>query len=389
MSLMLMVRFSLLFGIFACAGCSSLFGDHGVFRSKKNDYLNTSTIKTIELPEGMASRSLETLYSVPAVEPRDEFGDVISLVEYEIPRPAPINTEKGKTGVKIQKIADKRWVFINASTSQVWPRTQNFLSRYGFPVVDSNPAIGLIETGDVVYGDDNNRKSRFRIFIEKGVHPETTEVHVLQRDFGVDEVAPTNAEWPKVSTNLALEKKLVEALAQTLAQSVNNNSASLLGQNVGGSLKVEFLKDQPEPTMRLRLYEQRAHATLSHALNRDGFLLWGELKAEGLYYVGFDPQAGKGRSFMFGLFRDSYPEDAPYDMTELLSSLSAKQEVKDKFEEVEGASFGKPLEEKLGYLVLLESSDTQSDVVLRDMSGEKLPEKEAKALLRIIRKNLI
>lgn len=382
-------RVSFVLCILSSVGCSSLFGDHGVFRGKKKDYLKTSAIKPIELPEGMESRSLATLYDVPIVEPRDEFGDVITLVEYDIPRPEPINTEKGKTGVKIQKIGENKWIFINASTSQVWPRTQNYLSSSGFPVVDSNPAIGLIETGDVIYGDDKTRKSRFRIFIEKGVHPETTEIHVIQTDFALDEPTLQNIDWPSTSKNIEVEKILVDSLANTLAQSVSNNSASLLGQNVGGSLKVEFLKNQDEPTMRLRLYKKRALATVSHALGKEGFVIWDQAKDKGIYYVGYDAKADKGRSFLFGMFGDSLPSEAPFQIPELLTRLSPKQDVKQKFEQYEGVSFGGGSDKKLGFLVLLESSDSQSDVVIRDMSGEKLPAGDAKELLRIIRKNLI
>ncbi len=384
------VRLALAFFILSSFGCGTLYGDHGVFRSKKKDYLKTGSIHPIELPAGMESRSLATLYDVPDVEPRDEFGDIISLVEYDVPRPDPINTEKGKTGVKIQKIGENRWVFLNASTSQIWPRTQNFLSSAGFPVVNSNPNVGLIETGAVIYGEDKSRASRFRVFIEKGVHPETTEIHVIQADFPTGDVIPENFEWPGVSNDPAIEKIFIDSLAGTLAQSVNNNSASLLGQNVGGSLKVEFLKNQEEPTMRLRLYRQRAMATVAHALDKEGFVIWDQAKDKGIYYVGYDPKAGKGRAFLSRMFGgDSIPDEAPHNMSDLLTHLSPTDEVKQKFAKYDDVSFGEPIENKLGFLVMLDSSDARSDVVIRDMSGEKLPASDAKQLLRIIRKNLI
>ncbi len=382
-------KFFVVFSVLALSACGTMFGDHGVFRGKTKDYLRTDALAPMDVPPEFNSRSLQPLYAIPQVRPRDEFGDYLSLGDFEVPRPAAINTEKSKASVKLQKLGDKKWIFLNASTSQVWPRTQNFLSEYGIRVVSSSPANGVIETADVVFKDALETKSRFRIRIEKGVHPETTEVHILQTEFAKDEVVPAAIDWPQVSKNIERERLLLDELANVLAKNVNNNAASLLGQNVGGGLKVEFLQNNSEPTMHLRLIAERARATIVHALERDGFLLWEELSDEGLYYVGFNSNFGGGNGMFRRLFGNSLPETAPYPIAELLKHLAPQSEVKEKFDRIEGVQYGEALPDTTGFLVVLDRVDNGVDVVVRDVRGLRLPRDEAKELLRTIRKNLI
>ncbi len=376
---------------FAFAGCSSLFGEGGLFRGKGKDYLRTGTIEVIDVPADMNSRPLENLFVVPDIDPKDEFGDEISLAGYEVPRPEAINVEKGEVGVKIQKLGDNKWIFLNASTSLVWPRTQNFLSQYGFRVANSDPASGIIETDDVVFKDDTERKSRFRIAIEKGIHADTSEIHLTQVEYAINETVPENIQWPKVSTNTARADAILNELAAVLARNIGNNAASLLGQNVGGVAKVEFVRDASEPTMRLRLFEERAKASLAHALEKEGFVLWQEAPKHGIFYAGFAPDEEDG--FFAKLFGDDVPETPEYDLTKVLQHLSASADAKRAFAHVPSVQHGPALKDALGLLIVIQpaaqSENQVMDVIVRDIRGEKLPPEYAKQILRLLRKNLI
>ncbi len=381
-------KFSVVVATVLCIGCSTLYGERGVFRGKQTDYLRTGELKPIEVPKGMNSRVLETLYQIPDVDSRDEFGDLVALGEYEVPRPTPINTEKGEVGVKIQKLGEQSWIFLNASTSQVWPRTQNFLSEYGLSVAHSDPASGTIETGDVIFKDDSSKKTRFRITVEKGVHPETSEIHILQKEFSADASIPARIDWPLESNNSARASTLLNELAGILAQNISNNAASLLGQNVGGLPKVEFLQGMQEPTMRIRLFESRAKASVAHALEKESFILWEESVPNGLYYVGYDPE-WDDKGFFDRITGDELPQKPEYSLQKVLKHLSASADVKEKFSAVPSASYGEPLEDAIGLIILIEKTENAMDVVVRDVRGEKLPPAQSKQVLRVIRKNLI
>lgn len=374
--------------IASLSGCSTLFGEEGVFRGKQKDYLRSGSINPISVPEGMTSANLAPLYVIPQVEARDDFGDNVSLTEYEVPQPQGANTEKGEVGVKLQRIAEDKWIFLSASTSQVWPRTQNFLTRFGIPVVAANPAIGLIETGDVKFKDDDENMSRFKIYIQKGIHPETTEVHLVQTQYPIG--GDTSAiQWHEQSVNVEKEYLLLDELAGVLAESVNNNSASLLGQNVGGDVKVDFVLEGSEPAMRLRLPLVRARATVAHALNREGFKVWDESADTGVYYVAFDDDFKADRGWLGRLFHDDLPEKPRYPLQDVMQHLSSSSETKKLFGDLPGVAYGEPLKKLQGYLVVMTDSPKGMDVFIRDARGETIERAEAKSFLRLIRKNLI
>ncbi len=365
-----------------------MFGEHGVFRGKSKDYLDTGSITSISVPAELQGGSISQLYVIPEVSPRDEFGDPIVLGEYQVPRPEPINIEKGNVGVKLQALGEKKWIFLNASTSQVWPRTQNFLSEYGLKVAYSSPRKGIIETSDVVFKESPNTRSRYRIYIEKGIHPETTEIHVVHVEFPAEKGLSKQYTWPKVSHNIEHERTLLNELAAVLAKSVNNNSASLLGQNVGGDLKVEFVKESNEARMRLYLDQDRAKATVAHALNRGGFMLWEESETSDLFYVGYDPDRDDSPGFFSRLFKGG-SDKAPHTMNTVLQHLSNTSDVKTLFSKTNGVGFNDPLPEASGLLVKINNNQKGVTVIVRDVRGERLANNETKELLRLIRQNLI
>ncbi|VUD68163.1 Outer membrane protein assembly factor BamC [Thalassocella blandensis] len=369
-------------------GCSVFYGEEGVFRGKTKDYLRAGSIAPVKIPEDMQSANLSPLYVIPKIEAVDDFGDTINLQEYEVPQPAGANTEKGEVGVKLQRIGEDKWIFLSASTSQVWPRTQNFLTRYGIPVASANPALGVIETGNVEFKDDQEYVSRFKIFIQKGIHPETTEIHLIQTQFPKGETVP-NITWGDESVSIEKERLLLDELAGVLAESVNNNSASLLGQNVGGDVKVAFMTVNNEPTMRLRLPLVRARATVAHSLQREGFKLWGESVEDGIYYAGFDDNYKEDRGWVSSLFHDDLPDKSKYPLTQVVQHLSDAPESQALFSQFKDAKFAEPLKKAKGYLVVMTTSGKTMDVVIRDVRGEYIAKEEAKNLLRLLRKNLI
>ncbi len=365
----------------------------GAFRDRGKDYLRTGPIEKIDMPEGIESTVLEQLYPIPEVNANDEFGDEYNLVDYEIPRPVPINSDEKSLGVKILTLGDERWVYLGASTSQVWPRTQSFLANSDIGVIASDANSGLIETDWLQYVDNKDVYVRFQIRLEKGVHEETTEVHVLEAEFPVGEPLPSPMVWPEVSSDPAREEWLVRELANHLAQTIDNASASLLGQNVGGELKASFLRDRREPTMALRLSKNRAWATLTHAAKSEGFVTWEADKNKGIIFADYDPDIIKKKSFFRRLFTFDWgkdkPKPAPYKLAKVLEHLSGSENVRETFASISGADFKPALKNGRGYLIIMNKDGDQHTVVIRDHRGRKLPIVEAKERIRLLRKNLI
>lgn len=377
------------------SGCSSLWGDKGMFRAREKDYVHAGDIQPITLPAGMESAPLDPLHIIPPINSKDEFGDAVDLSEYRVPRPVPLANEDDAVGVKIQKLGGERWIFLNASTAQVWPQTQSFLSEYNVLPLKSVPEKGLIESDWVHFRDDTSTKSRYRILIEKGIHPDTTEIHVLHAQFPVDANIALDESfvWPEQSSSSEREAWLMDELAMVLAESVDNSAASLMGQNVGGNTKAQYARVNGEPVVTLRLPYARAWASVSHATEADGFVEYETNSDLGLVYIGFpyfaDDKPGFWGSLAFWGEDKRAPETSRYALTEILAHLSDSKDARAAFASVPGAAFGKELPQAQGYLVALEQKDGLVIVRIRDHRGARLAPEEAKNILRVLRNRLI
>lgn len=370
----------------ALAVSSSLTGC--IFRDRSEDYQRTGSIKPITLPEGVTSVPLEPLYPIPEVQEQSAFYD-IRTDGFVVPRPEQMSAEGEKSKIKIQKVGELRWILAEAPTSQVWPLTQSFLSRAGINVAQSAPSTGLIQTDWVVFKADPDIRNQFRIRIEKGLRPETTEIHVLQHQ--VEGERATFDSWPEKSTNPERESWLLDELANALAGDIDNKAASLLGQAVGGSTKAELFMDGTEPALRLRVPRSRAWATMAHSLTREGFIPWDEASDKGVFYAQFRDESKKRNWFirLFTFEPASATKEAPHTLDEVLTHLSPQEEVRRLFGEMEGAAFGEPLEKSYGYLVVLYPEGNDYIVKVRNARGERIDLADNKRMLTVLRRNLI
>lgn len=375
------------------SSCGMLKSEDGFLRDRDKDYLRTDATGVIELPAEMQSRPISELYPVPEVHAVDEFGDPVDMRDYEVPRPDAVNADEQFAGVKLQKLGERRWISLAASTSQVWPRTQSFLTSADLGVVAADARQGIIETDWVQFKDEVDKKMRFRILLEKGVQPETTEIHIRNVEYDLDAEVAEPFSWPELSMNDTREEWMVRELANHLAASINNASASLLGQNVGGPLKANFVQAAAEPTLRLSLPEDRAWATIVHSAKQETFRTWDSSRDRGLIYLRYSDDFVKKCGFIcklsFKAGRDQEDDKPRYEMDKILKHLSSASHVRSLFESREGVDYGSSLKKAEGYLLVVNFEGEYTDVVLRDHRGRMLPLREGKRLMKILRKNLI
>lgn len=361
-----------------------------IYTDRSKDYQQAGSVPAITLPEDVNSAPLEPLYPIPPVEPQMEAFLETDLGGESVPRPEPMSAEREAAKVKIQKVGERQWVLVEAPASQVWPLAQSYLSQTGIEAARSDAASGLIETDWLQFKNTPDERSRYRVRIEKGVRPESTEVHVLHHSEANS--APRSASWPEDSTSEERESWLLEGVANALAQGIGNKSASLLGQVVGGQSKADLAMIDEEPTIVLRLDPERAWATLAYGLQKDGFIRWQDDERRGLFYFQFTGAYQKPNWFvrLFTGWRNDKPvAEAPVSMTEALQHLADTRAVRADFANIEGVAFGDPLAKGAGYLLLVEPRNGSFVVRVRDYTGQKLEPLLAKKLLATLRRNLI
>lgn len=379
----------------ALSACSMFYGEEdSLLRDRDKDYRRAEPTPAMTVPDGMRSPKFEPLYPVPEVSASDEFGDPLRLEQYEVPRPNVVSADENAFGVKLQTLDGKRWIYLSAATSQVWPHVQSFLTQNDVAVAVSNARSGLIETDWLQYSDDDSIMARFQISLEKGVHAGSTEIHLTeyQQSMGGDPQAP--AQWPKSSIDDAREEWMVRLLAKHLAESISNTSASLLGQNIGGDVKAGFVKNAAEPTLRIRLSKGRSWGSLIHSARQEGFVSWDRSEAKGLIYAGYYEKQHIERSTWKKIITlgidGKLPLSVEHSLDDIIKHLSGAKDVRKTFADIDGAEFNDALSKvQEGYLIVLTHNGESADIVIRDHRGRRIEPEEAKQLLRVLRKNLI
>ena len=259
----------LLLTVVVASGCT--------WRDRANDYRQASLSKPLALPEGVNSTALHDSYRVPGIE-----SHVVLPGEFAVPKPDPLIKDTEQGVVRIQKMGDDRWILLDGTPGQIWPRLRGFLNLGGFPVARTDAVNGLIETGWVQPRGELPRE-RYRFRIDQGVQRGTSEIHVLQSVVENDQ-----GRWPRGSFSEQREQEMTMALAQYLADSEAASSVSMLAErnaDAGGKI---FLETGNDPHIRLLLPFERAWASLANALEKSGFIIDDLNRSEGRYWVSID-----------------------------------------------------------------------------------------------------
>lgn len=371
------------------SGCGMFFGDEGVFRSREGDYVKADNIPPLVLPAGKKSETMGELYPIPPITATD-FGYDPTADDYEIPRPMPLSANLEQENVKIQRVGSESWILLNAAPGEVWPRIRNFLNVNTLAVSKADIGKGIIETSWLQFKTDLSTYDRYRLQIDQGVQPETTEIHIIHMSVPVAEKPAPDMGWPRRSVNPEREKWMLDELAATLASETAEGGTSLLAQAIGGSVKANLGVAGNEPLMTIKLDRQRAFATLTYAAKQDGFTTFDTDTEAGLFYVHYiDPEEAKPgwfkRTFHIGL--NPKAPTSPYTLAQVKTNMLTgeafeKAPRSDRDEE-------KVLPDAPGYLIVVTGKEGNFVVRVRDPYGKRLTPHEARELLTILRRNLI
>ena len=318
------------------SGCSWL----GI-RDRSSDYLLANEAEPTVIPENMNPALLGQLYPVPAISK-----DNIVKQSTEVPRPQPISENTFEQLVKIQKISDQRWILVNSSPSQLWPRIRSILNRSGIPTARAEGSAGIIETIWLSYKSDEANEHRFLFSITPGVQLNSTEISIVhqQRNRG-DENA---IQWPQTSENETKEYDMLSLVANELAAQPNYASVSLLAQDIGGDSKVDIITPEiADPYILIRLSYDRTWASVDYSANRGGFTIIDKDRSQGLFLVNYFDEIEDKKS---GIFSSLFGGDDNQEILEIdyrILVLDVGTNVEVRLVSPEGESLDKNLSLKL------------------------------------------
>lgn len=368
-------------------GCGVFWGDQAYFRNRDGDYQKADKIEPIKVPEGMSRERLGEIYPIPPIQ-QSEFDEAVSADHNEVPRPQPLATNLMQENIKIQRLGEERWVLMNVSPGEVWPRVRSFLNDNNVDVASADISRGIIESHWLQFKNDLNTVDRYRVQIDQGVQPETSEIHV--RHQSLPGSAPTEpTPWPEQSTSAEREAWLLDELAAELARDETLGGTSLLAQAIGGDAKSALVIEANEPVMKIRLNEERAKATLFHSMRQDGFAIYDSAPEQGVYYLHYEPVEPESDGWFSGWFESDREivHTSPYSLSQLLENVPtdeafARAPLSNRDGETQNP-------DAPGYLLFMKGGSGDYTVHLRDPYGKRIDPREARKLLTILRKNLI
>ncbi|UZJ44782.1 outer membrane protein assembly factor BamC [Marinimicrobium sp. C6131] len=376
---------------FTLSGCSALFGEEGYFRNREDDYLKAASLKPLEVPGHLNSDATGQLYQVPELT-QEDVAYAQDTEEFEAPRPEALSATALVERVKIQRLDDDRWILVNVDPAELWPRIRAFLADNNLQVASTDTDLGLMETSWLSFKDDPDRIDRYRIRIDRGVQPDTSEIHVLH--MSLDREGATQAQlsqWPASSSSKERETWMVDELAATLAAEELGaaGGTSLIAQNIGGAVKARIVSVDSEPVLELELARSRALATLTHSAQQEGFTIYDSDPASGVFYLGYrePPESPPGwLARLFGAEENPQPPETPYSLAELRDVLP--DNLLTMPAQAEAARERAP--KAPGHLLIFtEQSDGLYHVRLRTAYGERMSARKTREMLSVLRKNLI
>ena len=305
-------------------------------RDRTNDYLLAEETEPTLIPGEMqaqqSTNQLGQIFPIPAIPATS-----VEIEGFEVPRPQPASVNTFEQLVKIQSVDGRRWVLINISPSETWPRVRNLLNRNGIPSAMAEGSSGIIETVWVTFNSDEQNSHRFRFSISPGVQIDSTEISALHQQ--VSRGSEESAQWPDDSDSDSREQDILTIVANDLASAANFASVSLLAQKIGGEAKVEIVTPEvADPYILVKLGFDRSWASISYSTERGGFTTIDQNRSEGVMYVNYTEPVEEEEGFFSGWFGGSDDKVLETNYRVLVQSVGANVEV--RIVSAEGESLG-------------------------------------------------
>ena len=283
--------------------------------------------------------------------------------------------------IQVMRDGDDRWLVIKGSADAVWDKVVSFWQENGILLDEMDPQAGVMQTSwlenradiandpitdfirgvfDGLYGAAT--RDRFRIRLEEGQQPGTTELYLTHFGMEQDFASSTTNEdeqiyWKIRPRDPGLEAVMLRKLMVYMGLAEQQAQAELAAARQQQGIRSRM--DKGEGRLGLLVEEpfSRAWRSVGLALDRVGFVVEDRDRSRGNYYVRYrDPTVGsekKGWLSKMAFWRSEEPAE------------------KDRL-----------------YLVHLESMGEGTQVTVHDEAGTPLTGETAERILVLVQEQL-
>ena len=261
--------------LFLCS-CGWILKDH------KYDYLKEEQGEVLKVPENKVVRSSVDFYPVPKQEE-----EKIPSNYYEVPLPPQVFSSGSTNEIRMHKLGELRWLYIEALPSSVWPLMKDFWSSSNYGLSFEDPNTGIIQSKEIVLA---SLKTKLEMKVEHGIRQASSEIflsHLMLDD---------SSSWVKVPLDKNIEDKVLRSALDFLSETPSKGGTSLvaLNLNLGQKALLKQSNDGNNNFIEMDLEFARAWAAVDRAL-KEALIVVKDLDREkGIFFVTFSQKEEKG-----------------------------------------------------------------------------------------------
>jgi len=289
--------------------------------------------ENLELPPDLRSGSFDDALDVPPLEGGATYSEYASGRTERRQAAASGAVLPAVPNVELRRSGNERWLEVQATPQQVWPRVVSFWREQGVLLVEQNPAVGVMKTdwlenrteipqdflsrmvrkvADGLYA--TSTRDQFAVRIDSGAKAGLTEVHLTHKGMEEKLVSSTLGDssrtvWEPSGTNADKEAEMLRRLMLYLGASQKQAGAVVAGVGAGAAGAGEPGGTSQRPGSVARLATEggaqvilisdefrRGWRMTGSALDRAGFSVEDRDMSRGVYYVRYQDADAPSRS---------------------------------------------------------------------------------------------
>lgn len=305
-----------------------------ITEKRKIDYKDTRTLPPLDIPPDLSAPEGVKGATEP-VPGTATYSGFVSEKGAQSKEPVTSEVLPDFDGIQMKRDGQIRWLVVKMPADQVWPKVREFVLNNGFIIDKESPQTGIIETdwsenrANVVTGlqrvlskalgtlYSTGTRDKFRIRLEKGATPDTTEIYLsdsrmvekIVNKVGAEDVGDTR--WEPGPSDPGLEAEMLRKLMVSMG--VKEDKVKSVVATAEATPPVEHAKlthQGDSTTLTLPEDFERAWRRVGLALDRTSFTVEDRDRSKGIYYVRYiDPdKPGGNKGFFARLFSSKAKE---------------------------------------------------------------------------------
>ncbi len=254
--------------------CGWILEDH------RYDYLEEKQSEPIEISSEQSTRPIIDFYPIPRTE-EDLVGD-----SYEIPLPAQVFSSGSTNEIRMHKLGEIRWLYVETLPSSVWPLMKDFWASSNFGLSYEDPNSGIFESQELQV---NSKQTKFQMKIEHGIRQASSEIFLSHL------IKNTDNNWIRVPVEDNLEDDVLRDALDFLSDAPSTGGTSLVALNLNlGQKAVLKQSEDGSNFIEMNLEFPRAWAAVDRAL-KEALITVNDLdRTNGVFFVSFTQEEEEG-----------------------------------------------------------------------------------------------